>query len=303
MAIDWNEVAAVATGGAAIVALAGVAVTTILTRRQLRQDRDQFEQDGFNRDATASRAALHEFEGVVRSICSQIRDGTALISMSWLTAAAMIDLVRQGSTDDSSARDKLEDLVRSGNPFLSLWIRASESSPAAARLFDEAVTLPGIGSKLRGEFSITSYLGDMIAAMVADIKVVFLKTLDGEDGLRIRELIISEYLQDNNWTDLKLGLASALHGTLGAYISIRYFQATHTIENIVRILVISSETLTSAQLTEALTADVAGPATAPTRTMSMRALANQLGSRIGEQASSNLSQLIDQLEQQIAKTQ
>jgi hypothetical protein len=301
MAINWNEVAAVATGGAAVVALVGVGITTYLTRRQIRQDRGQFEQDGLNRDAAAVRAALHEFEGVMRAVCLQIRDGAPIISMSWLTAAAVIDLARQSTEDDNAALDKLQELVRSGSPFLSLWIRASESSPAAARLFDEAAQLPYLGSKVRGEFSITSYLGDMIATMVNDIKVVLLTALDGEDGARLRELIVSEYLQGDGWANLQVGLATALHSNLGGYIQIRYSAATRTIESIVRVLVASGEALTSAQLTAASAADVDGPMAAPTLTMSMRALARQLSDRLGHQAASDLDRLIDQLEQQIAK--
>ena len=305
MAIDWNEVGAVATGGAALVALFGVGITTWLTRRQLRQDRDQFAQDGYNRDAAAVRAALHEFEGVARGVCAQIRDGAAVVSMSWLTAEALIDLARQDTGDDNAAQDRLRALVRSGNPLLSLWIRASENSPTAARLFNEAATLPELGSKIRGEFSMTSYLGDMIFAMVNDIKIILIQVLldvDHEDvGSRRRERIVSQALQGDTWSDLHVGLATALQGSLAPYVMDRYFQATKTIENIMRRLVTASETLASEQLVAASTADVDGPRAGPSRIMSIRALAQQLSNRVDARTASEMDRQIDQLEQQIAQ--
>ncbi len=302
MAIDWNEVGAVATGGAALVALVGVGITTRLTRNQLRQDRKQFEEDLSNRDAAAVRSALHEFEGAASSVCTQIRDGAAIISMSWLTAEALIDLAQQDTGDDDAARDRLRALVLSGSPFLSLWIRASENSPSAVSLFGEAAKLSNLGSNLRGELSITSYIGDMIAAMVADIKVILLSLWnDDEDGPKIRQLILSQYLQGDTLSDLQAGLAAALHGNLAGYVSARYYEATRTIEKILRLLVTSVEALSSTQLVAASAADVEGPIAAPTLTMSMRALARQLSNRVGAQTASEMDHLIDQLEQQITK--
>lgn len=304
MAIDWNEVGAVATGGAAVVALFGVGITTWLTRRQLRQDRDQFAQDGYNREAAAVRAALHEFEGVARGVCAQIRDGAAVVSMSWLTAEALIDLARQDADDDNAAKDRLRALVLSGDSLLSLWIRASENSPAAVSLFNEAPTLPELGSKIRGEFSMTSYLGDMIFTIVNDIKIILIQSLlavDHEDiGSRRRQRIVSQYLQGDTWSELQVGLARALRESLAPYVMDRYFQTTITIDNIMRRLVTVSEALSSEQLVAASTADVDGPRGGPSRILSIRALAQQLSNRVDARTASEMDRLIDQLEKQIA---
>ncbi len=138
--------------------------------------------------------------------------------------------------------------------------------------------------------------------MVADIKVILLTVWnDEEDGSKLRELILSQYLQGDTLSDLQVGLAAALHGNLAAYVSARYFEATRTMEKIVRVLVTSAEALSSAQLVAASVADVEGPMAAPTRTMSMRALARQLSNRVGAQTASEMDHLIDQLEQQISK--
>jgi hypothetical protein len=226
--VEWTAVAAVGGVSAAIATSIAIMVYAHWTEKQLRQDRAHFaaeradrEEEHRNREIAATRAAIDEFASVMKGVCRQVSDGSALMSTCWLTAQLMIDVSRRPS--DGSPRDRLRSLVEGDDgSFELLWARAAETSPSMSALVTRADSLRSLAFPLRGELALTSSFADYVSFIVDDVRTVLPFTL-GEPyaGPRIREKIVESCIRVDDGADPLSVLAGGLHRVLADSVIVR----------------------------------------------------------------------------------
>jgi hypothetical protein len=237
---SWDAVVAVVTAVAVVVFLGGLWITSRQTSDQLFQDRDLVLLQIRRAESERARAAVNEFVTVTTVVCKQIEDGSALISMCWLSAELLIDIAKRGldTERDSASRRlqlKLQRLLKSDQgPLLSVWIRAAETSPSMSNLTAQAATLPSLA--MRAE-PWAAPIAAIASNLVRDVNNVFLSVFNHPEQRRaVVDLLAQEYLQSRNEADLVSGLAAAFNGNLSMYVTMRqYPNAARTIGRIVKL--------------------------------------------------------------------